>query len=662
MDQEPIDLLKHFERFHSRLDMRLRNDPHSTIMNAAFAWLEVSKCDWCWIWIYNDKTRRYEVAGTTVKRSSGFSKLKPERSQAETLYSAVQWAGMENELTVIRSNEFDGWHRESRGKDYKLTSVDWFKGKKCKEIRYIPFDSSGDKTIDYYSDETSQELVKGVVGLYTREENENLIAQIPEAFARSMADSTGSAIYVSQLLLKQKVLRELAEVLSTHTTGFKEGLSVMQSENVLRKLSDDICERLKQTLKLEGVSIFYRNRENTGVRCIGTTGLWDEQKNEELNADDIEGAFYQVGEGRTGQCFLSGKISDFPNAHKLGERPKYREYCNYSCDDEIQPRSMMVPVGPPATPNVRKTPRTSGIIRVLQNCNLWDDDKIAGVEAAASWRRFDSMAEKLLQDASYLVASAVGAQQRRIWRERDINVADHAIKDLSKMVKKAVDIREEWRGLNPSPQQLHLIAAVELSLFSVFVLEKMLGRLKKDYSVHELGYFDLSNNIEVHLLPAIQSLATLKGKEVSVKIEPNDRGFQTWGDWKAVSEIIWELVHNACKYSFDSNSKDKFKAIELRISYIEGRSEVIVSNFGEAIPDTKASEVFKRYVRVNLRGAGTGIGLYAAQQLAEKMNGNIDLVSKSAPISFKLTLPNRLASDDFKTTMISPALHNRLIQ
>lgn len=412
-------ILKRFDNFHCRLRSRIRNNPQSTVRIAALAWLEFSSCDWCWIWLFNDKSERFEVAGTSVRNGASIQ-LQPPRSQAELLHSAVQWAGKTGNEVRITGGDFDSWTRELRGQTYRLTSVDWFRENQCAEIHYIPFSSSDDGPIVTTSDDASPE-VRGVVALYTRSKNDRDQWTIPVELLRSTAHATGAAIYAARLLVEQAVLGKLAKLLAEHSPVITDRQAILDGKRKLQALTASICDFLCSELHLDGVSIFYRNRENTLIRCIGSTGLWDVERGVEIDSSDVETASYRPGEGRTGGCFGDGQVANSPERHGETSSPKYREFRKIpavdqksseapeSCGASLLSKSLLLPLGPPADPHAKLTPRTSGVLRILQNSSSWEFETFENQRhSASSWRRFDSLAEQLFKGASYSI-------QRSLW-------------------------------------------------------------------------------------------------------------------------------------------------------------------------------------------------------------------------------------------------------
>lgn len=106
--------------------------------------------------------------------------------------------------------------------------------------------------------------------------------------------------------------------------------------------------------------------------------------------------------------------------------------------------------------------------------------------------------------------------------------------------------------------------------------------------------------------------------------------------------IVENLLSNAFKYT-DRKSGEGWVAVRL----IPGEEEikVHVENNGNPISEEALQKIFDRYYQIrehteNQRAPGTGIGLYYAKALAEKMGGSLTAANLEGKVSFTLTLPS----------------------
>ena len=80
------------------------------------------------------------------------------------------------------------------------------------------------------------------------------------------------------------------------------------------------------------------------------------------------------------------------------------------------------------------------------------------------------------------------------------------------------------------------------------------------------------------------------------------------------------------------------------------RATLTVANDGPEIPTAAQGHVFERFYRLDgARASGSGLGLAIARELAELMDGRIELDSRNGWTLFTLALPGEQVSADFIT-------------
>jgi two-component system OmpR family sensor kinase len=80
--------------------------------------------------------------------------------------------------------------------------------------------------------------------------------------------------------------------------------------------------------------------------------------------------------------------------------------------------------------------------------------------------------------------------------------------------------------------------------------------------------------------------------------------------------------------------------IAIRAARVDGRAELVVSDDGPGIPAEHAERVFDRFYRIEgPHASGSGLGLAIARELAERMNGTVELLCTPGRTTFTLSLP-----------------------
>ncbi len=107
----------------------------------------------------------------------------------------------------------------------------------------------------------------------------------------------------------------------------------------------------------------------------------------------------------------------------------------------------------------------------------------------------------------------------------------------------------------------------------------------------------------------------------------------------ALETVLLNLLDNAIKYSFDDVS------VEVHLEQAYGYLGIRVTDHGVGIPANKLKKIFRRFYRLQHPGThrvrGTGLGLYLAAMLVERLGGRIWATSDGlgSGSTFHVTLP-----------------------
>jgi PAS domain S-box-containing protein len=144
---------------------------------------------------------------------------------------------------------------------------------------------------------------------------------------------------------------------------------------------------------------------------------------------------------------------------------------------------------------------------------------------------------------------------------------------------------------------------------------------------------------------AVQTFDCIEVFDAVVRgVSPDDRsrvvveatpGFDVRADLDRLRQVVANLVDNALKYSAGSV---RLAAVEREIAV-----RITVSDDGPGIPEADRERVFAKFFRLDpaqRRGiGGTGLGLYIARELTERMGGRIGLLPRVPGTTFFLDLP-----------------------
>lgn len=127
-------------------------------------------------------------------------------------------------------------------------------------------------------------------------------------------------------------------------------------------------------------------------------------------------------------------------------------------------------------------------------------------------------------------------------------------------------------------------------------------------------------------------------REVVVHVDGPAGPVVAWADPLRVSQVLTNLIKNACKYATPSTTVD----VEVRRG--DGTVTVTVRDQGPGIPDDKLEAIFDRFHRLDdpqrMKTAGMGLGLYIARHLTTAMGGSLTVASeRGIGSAFTVTLP-----------------------
>jgi len=127
-------------------------------------------------------------------------------------------------------------------------------------------------------------------------------------------------------------------------------------------------------------------------------------------------------------------------------------------------------------------------------------------------------------------------------------------------------------------------------------------------------------------------------RQKDIRIEQHfDADFELNTDKSRLRIILNNLITNAIKYH-NLEQSDPF--IKVAAFKSNGHVTIAVEDNGHGIEDEFQHKVFDMFYRASVNSEGSGLGLYIAREMAEKLKGNIDVQSSFGKGStFTLTLP-----------------------
>jgi len=104
-----------------------------------------------------------------------------------------------------------------------------------------------------------------------------------------------------------------------------------------------------------------------------------------------------------------------------------------------------------------------------------------------------------------------------------------------------------------------------------------------------------------------------------------------------IQQVLVNLLDNAVKYGGDG-------PVTVHVEDGNGAVRILVADSGPGIPAAEQAKIFEKFYRADPQlthaPGGTGLGLYIARELVQRMGGRLDVRSEpGAGATFVLELP-----------------------
>jgi signal transduction histidine kinase len=167
----------------------------------------------------------------------------------------------------------------------------------------------------------------------------------------------------------------------------------------------------------------------------------------------------------------------------------------------------------------------------------------------------------------------------------------------------------------------------------VFQFEELRMNADKPLNVSEA---DFSKMMQRVLLPFESRLKTVS---IQVNVHINQKG-EFRSDISRIETIVSELISNAINFHDDQKIK---REIQVYITASPSSCSIQVHDNGLGIRSMDLGKVFNLFFRGNETAQGSGLGLFIAHQITEKLKGTLTVQSTpKCKTIFSLWVPNRL--------------------
>ena len=208
-------------------------------------------------------------------------------------------------------------------------------------------------------------------------------------------------------------------------------------------------------------------------------------------------------------------------------------------------------------------------------------------------------------------------------KEEFISTLSHEIRTPLTSIKGfSQTMLSSWDKLDDNKKKDFLNIILNQSQRLINLVENVLNVAKIDSDNEKLILTKLDVN---QIIKNCINIVQISYKEFNFELSPSKAPLFCLGDNDRVQQILINILDNAAKYSVNS------KKIEAKTLNKGDFNVFSVKNFGSYIEKEDIEKIFEKFYRVDSyltsTAQGSGLGLYIAKNLIDKMKGKIEVNS-----------------------------------
>lgn len=232
---------------------------------------------------------------------------------------------------------------------------------------------------------------------------------------------------------------------------------------------------------------------------------------------------------------------------------------------------------------------------------------------------------------------------RSLKRQQEFTAdASHELRTPLSVLQSSVEILEEQKKQLPVIHQTVLYHMKDEIVRMIRLTEQLLMLARGDSGMQQLGKESFDLRQTVHEVTE-RMMTAAKEKQIDILLEDTlpEGKFLYTGDPDQISQLLYNLLDNAVKYSFPNG------VVTIHVGKRgDSELEIAIQDKGCGISPENLPHLFERFFRVDKARSrhwgGTGLGLSIAAQIARNHGGHIHVISEiNQGSTFTVRLPEQ---------------------
>jgi hypothetical protein len=587
-------------------------------------WLKATNPGWIWLWLLyegGDGQRPWELTAAVGRSGKPEDYVSKKPTLSHDQESVAEFCAHLKRPVHVTS--IDKWQRELDGRNYRVIYAEELLSLECRSFVSVPLffpkenqSASGGSPYSVFGN------IRGLICAHFLEETTAGSLQSERAYLL-MGHATAQAIAASFAAEQHRILFELDSLATQFLISHQGNLTAKRHDYLTR-----VINLIKEHLRVQYVSVFYRTRDKEQIECLASTGLGNADG--ELEQSKLAEARYEKNESIAGTVFATGNpfISQIGQTPKRpGGRTKYKWRETPVDTPEHELPWVAYPIKTPETDTTDTKSRTTlGVLRCVGNQSLL---------AKSIPRNYDPIQLQTLDFIARQLAPVLETMAIHIERERNVTVIKHDLYNPIRLIDTQTDAMENCiKASRPLPKYWHSNIKAALLL-----AKNLAGSLSEKQAFIPEPTF-LEGDIVARLRDGLSYFARIENR-MKIAFEQIRVIPRLLVDRDLIERALTNLLINAVKYG----SKDTTITVlgdEKEENYL-----LHVRNYGMGVEKDEAMRIFEGEYRsprvINLK-QGLGLGLKIAKAAMRKHGGDLKLTSNTNPTEFTMEFPKTLAA------------------